>query len=164
MNIVRYGFPIGDIPKIAGKVIFLAGPTVRGNQPTLVSWRPEAVEKFKELGFDGTLILPDFADSKESDKGRRELPIWEHEGLKRADCILFWIPRTRELWGLNTNSEHHLWTWRAPNKVVYGRPDGAYRIDYNDIMWDHLLGEHGISRPIHKTLEDTIKAAIELVK
>mgnify|MGYP000961070508 CR=1 FL=1 len=32
--------------------IFLAGPTVRGNQPHLTSWRFEAIEEFKRQGFD----------------------------------------------------------------------------------------------------------------
>ncbi len=32
----------------------------------------------------------------ESDKGKDWIPVWEFNGLKKADCILFWIPRTRD--------------------------------------------------------------------
>jgi len=164
MNIMRYESSIEDVINVAGPVVFLAGPTVRGNQIHLTSWRFEAIEIFQKLEFTGTLILPEFSNRFESDKGRRDLPIWEHNGLERADCIMFWIPRTRECWGLNTNSEHHLWTWRKPTKVVYGRPEGAFRTEYNDVMWEHLLAEHGLTSPIYNKLEDTIKAAIKLVR
>ena len=161
MTIIRYETSMEEVSKMAGPIIFLAGPTVRGNQPHLTSWRIEAVETFKRLGYEGILILPEFLDRKQSDKGRRDLPVWEHNGLKNSNCIMFWIPRTKEEWGLNTNSEHHLWAWRSPSTVVYGRPDGAYRTEYNDVMWDHLIGERGFEKePIYNTLEDTVKAAI----
>lgn len=163
MNIFRYETPNEVVANIEGPVIFLAGPTVRGNQQHLgPSWRFEAIEIFEKLGFDGTLVIPEFTSKTESDKGRVELPIWEHTGLTRADCILFWICRTRELYGLNTNSEHGYWLAKAPEKLVYGRPDDAFRIQYNDIMHDRIYFELGTTRPIFNTLEDTINASIEL--
>lgn len=163
MNIFRYETPNEMVSKVEGAVIFLAGPTVRGNQVNLgPSWRFEAIEIFEKLGFDGTLVVPEFASRTESDKGRVELPIWEHNGLTRADCILFWICRTRELYGLNTNSEHGYWLAKAPEKLVYGRPEDAFRIEYNDIMHDRIYFELGTTRPIFNTLENTIKASIEL--
>ena len=153
-----------EINNFNGPVIFLAGPTVRGNQYDKLgpSWRVKACKLLKEYGFDGAVVLPEFTNPYESDKGRTELPVWEHNGLTRADCILFWLPRTRELWGLNTNSEHGFWLAKDPLKLVYGRPDDAFRIAYNDIMHNQIYHELDTTRPIYNTLEDTVKASIEL--
>ena len=162
-KIFRYENSQSEINKYNGPVIFLAGPTVRGNQYDKLgpSWRLEAIQILESQGFTGSIVLPEFTDPHESDKGRRELPLWEHNGLTRADCILFWIPRTKEQWGLNTNSEHGFWLAKDPDKLVYGRPDGAYRIDYNDIMHERIYFERGEVRAIHKTLEKTCYDAIE---
>ena len=139
--------------------IFLAGPTVRGNQTHLTSWRFEAIELFEKNGFNGSLIIPEFIVRTESDLGKGWIPIWEFEGLREADCILFWLPRTRELIGLTTNYELGYWVARERNKVVYGRPDDAYRISYPDIMWV-ADAEENESTAIYNTLEDTVKAAM----
>jgi hypothetical protein len=75
---------------------------------------------------------------------------------------MFWIPRTRELIGLTTNMEFGYWQARDPNKMVYGRPDDAYRIQYLDIMWE--AASKGIYEPIiYHTLEETVGAAINMV-
>ena len=162
MTIHRYESTQEQVRETNGPVIFLAGPTVRGNQQHLQpSWRFEAIDICKKLGFDGSLIVPEFTNIAESDKGRLDLPLWEYNGLKRADCILFWVPRTRELWGLNTNSEMSFWEAREPMKLVYSRPDNAYRIQYNDIMWNQISNEIGVKRPISNTLENGIMASIE---
>jgi len=157
MILIRYEQPTAHA-ETKGSVVFLAGPTVRGNQPHLISWRPNCVEEFSRQGFEGTLVLPEFSSRTESDKGKEWIPLWEFFWLKRADCILFWIPRTRELIGLTTNFEHGYWLAKDPDKVVYGRPDDAYRIGYNDIMWRAYRGHC----PIYHTLQDTVKASIEL--
>ena len=143
--------------------IFLAGPTVRGNQPHLISWRFEAVNLFRANGFEGNLIIPEFSDKYESDQHRYDLPIWEFEGLIKSDVIMFWIPRTRELIGLTTNHELGYWMGREREKVVYGRPDNAYRIAYLDIMWakdnENRFGQPMLTTPIYKSLEDTVRAS-----
>jgi len=169
MNVLRYETPSEDFVKYARSldtsIIFLAGPTVRGHQQHLLpSWRTEAADIFEGKGFDGTLIVPEFSDSTLSDKGRYDLPIWEYAGLKIADCIMFWIPRTRELIGLTTNFELGYWMrWRP--KVVYGRPDDAYRVDYLDILWKHDYEQfHEGSPLIHNTLSDTIDAALKVAQ
>ena len=143
--------------------VFLAGPTVRGHQPHLTSWRFEAVEEFKSQGFEGDLIIPEFTSKTESDKGKDWIPKWEYNGLKKADCILFWIPRTRELIALTTNMEFGYWQGREPQKMVYGRPDDAYRMGYLDVMWEKVASETNTYKPlIYNTMSDTIAASIEL--
>ena len=145
--------------------VFLAGPTVRGNQPHLTSWRPEAVRLFSEStqGFEGNIIIPEFSSSTESDQVRYDIPLWEFEGLRKCHVVMFWIPRTRELIGLTTNHEHGYWMGRNRDKVVYGRPKDAYRMSYLDIMWvedlkDRFGQNHGAH--IHTTLKKTVEAAI----
>lgn len=142
--------------------VFLAGCTVRGNQSHLTSWRFEAVDIFKSKNFNGNLIIPEFIDKKESDQYRYDLPVWEFFGLRKSDVIMFWIPRTRELIGLTTNFELGYWMARYRDKVIYGRPDNAYRIAYCDIMWKEDAKEKSKKYPIYNTLEKTVNASIKM--
>ena len=165
-KVLRYETPVEEIESLYNTdkpVCFLAGPTTRGNQQHLTSWRFEAIEEFNRQGFDGYLIVPEFNNRTESDKGRVELPIWEFAGLKVCDVIMFWVPRTRELLGLTTNQELGYWMARKREKLIYGRPDDAYRIQYQDIMWIEDAKDRGVyCHPIYNTLKDTIKNSIEL--
>jgi len=168
MNVLRYETPEKEFKQYTDKpIVFLAGPTVRGNQPHLTSWRFAAIEEFERQGFDGTLIVPEFVSKFESDQYRYDIPEWEFAGLKIADCIMFWIPRTRELIGLTTNWEHGYWVARDRGKIVYGRPDDAYRMNYLDIMWRADAAEsntYNIDDRIYNELSETISASITLAK
>ena len=163
-KVYRYEETEQSVNEIIGPSIFLAGPTVRGNQQHLISWRFEAIEIFRKLNFNGSLIVPEFSNNYESDKERFDLPIWEFNGLNKADIILFWIPRTRELIGLTTNFELGLWLSRDVYKVIYGRPDDAYRINYCDIMYNKLCEEKLLKPVIYNNLEELIKETILLTK
>ena len=171
---IRYETPTNFLPKLEGKTIFLAGPTVRGHQPHLTSWRFECIEMFRRLGFEGNIIIPEFESKTESDKGKEWVPLWEFTGLRRADVILFWIPRTKDLidWeaktlttgliALTTNWEHGYWVGRQQEKCVYGRPDDAYRMGYLDIMWKAAAEDAGKAvPPIHRTMEETVLGVME---
>jgi len=165
MKEIRYETPTSEVDWIQ-PTVFLAGPTVRGNQPHLTSWRFEAIRLFREKGFDGNLIIPEFVSKTESDKYRYDLPVWEFEGLTKSHVIMFWIPRTRELIGLTTNHEFGYWLGRDRHKMVYGRPDDAYRIKYLDIMWvetSKLVNRPEQNADIHNTLNETVKATIDKV-
>ena len=174
MTIIKYETPKDELHKFGSHttgrlLIFLAGPTVRGNQPHLTSWRRQAEEEFSNQGFDGNLIVPEFTDPRESDQYRYDIPEWEFEGLTLADAILFWVCRTRELIGLTTNYEFGYWTARQRSKVVYGRPNDAYRVKYTDIMWKLDATENGEITalpppPVYETLPDVVTAAINLAK
>ena len=158
---IRYETPADTIAGIKGKVIFLAGVTVRGNQQHLTSWRFACIEELNRQGFEGTVIIPEFVDKTRHDKDEW-IPLWEFEGLKRADVIMFWIPRTRELIGLTSNWELGYWIGRDYTKLVYGRPNEAFRMAYIDIMWRAAIEDQykQPAPPIHRTMEDTIAAAI----
>jgi len=165
MNEIRYEIPTDEIDTRL-QTIFLAGPTVRGHQPHLTSWRFAAVDLFKQFKFEGNLIIPEFTDKGESDQFRYDIPQWEYAGLQMAHVIMFWIPRTRELIGLTTNHEHGYWMALDRDKVVYGRPNDAYRMTYLDIMWvedaKRLAKEtgHYVPCPIYNTLEKTVRATL----
>lgn len=162
MNVIRYETPIESID-FNTTTIFLAGPTVRGNQLHLLSWRFQAIRWFEDKHFNGNLIVPEFSDRTESDKYRYDLPVWEFNGLIKSHIIMFWIPRTRELIGLTTNCEFGYWMSRDRSKVIYGRPDDAYRIHYLDIMWVEDSKRTGFSCHIYNTLEKTINAALKKI-
>ncbi len=156
MKIFRYENSQEEVNNEKGPKIFLAGPTVRGNQPHLTSWRFEAIEYFEKSNFQGSLIVPEFTSKTESDKGKKWVPLWEYNGLCHSNKILFWIPRTRELIGLTTNWELGFWMGFDLKRVVYGRPDDAFRIDYLDTMWEKMC-----NLPIYNTLESTIDATLK---
>lgn len=163
MKEIRYETPMAKVD-FALPTCFLAGPTCRGNQTHLISWRFEAIDLFKKHGFDGNLIIPEFSVPTISDKYRYDLPEWEFEGLRRSKVIMFWIPRTKELIGLTTNYELGYWTAKDRNKVVYGRPDDAYRMKYCDIMWyadGKINSPKNQDFPIYNTLEKTVLATIK---
>jgi len=169
MNEIRYETPIEQID-FSQPTIFLAGPTVRGHQTHLLpSWRFLAASRFNNKGFKGNLIIPEFTDIKESDKYRYDLPVWEFNGLTKSHVIMFWIPRTKDLIGLTTNHELGYWMARDRIKVVYGRPDDAYRIAYTDIMWvedaKRRSKEIKVSFPcpIYNALYKTIDASLEKI-
>ena len=162
MNEIRYETFHKDVNYIL-PTIFLAGPTERSNQPHLTSWRFEAIEMFKESGFCGNLIIPEFTSNVESAQHMYDLPIWEFEGLRRCHAIMFWIPRTRELIGLTTNHELGYWMGRERDKVVYGRPSYAYRIAYLDTMWVEDCRDRfdkNAEADIYTTLQKTVNASI----
>jgi len=168
MKVLKYDTSIEEVKQACwdSPTVFLAGPTVRGNQPHLTSWRIEAVKLFKEKGFRGNLIVPEFPRPSDSDQSRYDLPVWEFNSLVDCDVIMFWVPRTRELIALTTNHELGLWMAQDRRKVVYGRPNDAYRISYLDVMWvEHYRRFYGKpvgdSVAIHTTLSKTIDAVLQ---
>lgn len=159
MKEIRYETKINSV-EFNVPTIFLAGPSVRSDQPHLTSWRFEAIEIFKRKKFNGNLIIPEFSEKSECDKYINDLIFWEFSGLTNSQVIMFWIPRTKELIGLTTNFEFGYWVARDRSKIVYGRPDNSYRNDYLDIMWmeDAKMGRDKC--PIYNTLDETIQASL----
>lgn len=169
MRTYRYESQMSEIKKDrANGVIFLAGPTVRGHQQHLQpSWRFEATRLIDDTGYDGSVIIPEFNNISESDQHRNELPRWEMEGMTLADVIMFWVPRTKELIALTTNFELGYWLARDRAKVLYGRPDGAYRTDYLDNIWEYDLEICQSVFPVTKIfneLGDLVNATVQEVK
>lgn len=115
---------------LSGMSIFLAGPTPRSQD--VKSWRTDAVSMLKELGFTGTLFLPEMRDNGDNNNYDFELQReWEEKNLNRCDVIVFWIPRDlKTMPAFTTNIEWGFWTAKKPEKLVLGIPESAPMSDY----------------------------------
>jgi 8-oxo-dGTP pyrophosphatase MutT (NUDIX family) len=152
-------------PSHVTKTIFLAGPTPRANPDGKIglSWRPEAIRILQGLGYDGHVFVPEPLDHSKWVDGYEDQIEWEEEGLNRADCIVFWVPRDMTgskyygcpMPGLTTNDE---WgTWKDSGKVVWGDPGVADHVGYQR-YYARKLGVPGGG-----DLKDTLQKAIAMV-
>jgi hypothetical protein len=131
--------------------VFLAGPTPRARN--VPSWRPRALEIYKQLGYQGQLIVPehetwtgkaDYIDQVE----------WENTGTEGCKCFLVWVPRDLETMpAFTTNVEFGRYV--ASGKMVYGRPDDAPKNRYLDWLYKKFN-----STPIYNNLEDLVKSSL----
>lgn len=153
MNVVYWLEPY---PTTCEKSIFLAGPTAR--QGECPSWRDEALELFERLGWDGTIFIPEPRPGLTWPEKYQHDPVvdWEIEGLNRADCILFWVPRSPDkLPGFTTNIE---WgEFFKTGRAVLGCPDEAIRMNYMKYRGSQY------QVPFADSLLGTIQNAISLV-
>jgi hypothetical protein len=141
----------GEAVNIWHPTIFLAGPAPR--RAEVQSWRPEAVEALRGLGFLGTVLVPEPRDwsAKFSYLDQVE---WEYKGLESCSVIAFWVPRdVQTLPGFTTNVEFGRYV--GSGRCVYGRPENAPHTKYLDWLYTKLTG----SLP-EATLLDTMRAAM----
>jgi hypothetical protein len=141
--------------QIHGPSLFLCGPTPR--TPGVRSWRAAAIDILDDIGFDGTVLVPerrdwgaicDYSDQVE----------WEFAGLEQADALVFWVPRDGEsLPGFTTNVEFGRYV--GSGRVVYGRPDGRPHNRYLDWLYQKLTGRAPLS-----TLEETLRTGVALAR
>lgn len=133
--------------------LFLAGPTPRNK--TVVSCRNQALEILEKLEYHGAVFVPEPRTGPFPDYITQIS--WEEEHLKKADLILFWIPRDMNtLPGLTTNIE---WgRWESSGKVVLGYPSESDHMRYIA----HYAEKYKV--PTFSTLEDTLGKAVALLK
>lgn len=138
------------LPNKVTKTLFLAGPSPRDKET--ISWRNEAIKILKDLNYDGTVFIPEPSTGVYPDyDGQID---WELAAMKRADVILFWIPRElNKLPGFTTNVEFGFWI--DSGKVVVGFPKDAEKVRY----LDELAKRSSVK--CHSTLKDTINQALE---
>ena len=146
-----------ELPKIQNTAIFLAGPTPR--EPTERTWRTDALDFLKKVGFTGEVFVPENRDPTQAwENGSfsyKEQVDWEEKALNRADVIVFWIPREMgKMPGLTTNDEFGYWKSQDPMKLVLGAPPDAQKIAYQKHWADSL------NIPFRTTLEDTLLTAL----
>jgi len=123
--------------------VFLAGPTPR--DPSVPSWRPEAIQLFSDMKFDGSLYIPEPQDGKFSHDYEDQAE-WEHLGLSNAGVVMFWVPRdiAGGMPAFTTNVEFG-WMVRMAyeegqsERVFYGRPDVAEKCQYLDWLYRHYM-------------------------
>jgi 8-oxo-dGTP pyrophosphatase MutT (NUDIX family) len=148
-------YALEDFPDPVTKSMFLAGPTPRGDGK---SWRAEAIEYLKGIGYSGHVFIPEPRDGAWAEDYIDQVE-WEDNGLNRADVIVFWVPRdlTGETYGckmaaLTTNDE---WgDWKNSGKVVFGAPSWAEHVRYQQ----HYAKELGV--PLADSLEGTLQNAV----
>lgn len=141
--------------------IFLAGPTSRVDTYNK-SWRKEASEILKCLGFDGVVYVPEYKGEVFNKARLKEQVYWERDALEIAGCIVFWIPRDMKngIPALTTNAEFGTYVQRKPSQISFGYPENA------DDMWylSWLYNLYLPNRTIYHNLEDTLKNAMEILK
>lgn len=134
--------------------LFLAGPTPRSQD--VKSWRPAALRALSQLGFDGTVLVPEGSDGEFHGDYLGQID-WETEGLEGAACILFWLPRRfPDMPGLVSNDEWGF--WKASGKVVFGAPPDAEKVKYQILY----CTRHNI--PCSSTLYETCSSALQLLR
>jgi len=120
---------------IQGKSVFLAGPTPRSKD--VIGWRKDIIKCFGDEGFEGTILLPEFEDLEDFTKNfayDKQIE-WEHEAMKIADIVLFWIPRELpDMPAFTTNTEFGYWLAKNPSKIKLGIPNFAVKCDYIKYM------------------------------
>jgi len=125
----------GDM-KVEGNSIFLAGPTPRSVE--VMPWRPVAIDILQDLGFKGTVFVPERKDWSVKFNYDDQVQ-WELNCLELASCIAFWVPRhLNDMLGLTTNVEFGLYI--RSGKVVYGRPKNAPHTRYLDCLYEKWCG------------------------
>ena len=152
MNVVYSRQPLPDVIE---KSIFLAGPTPRSAD--FPSWRPEALKILEELGYDGTIFVPEEGDGGALEEYDKDHQIaWETEMLGLADCVVFWVPRDlKDMPAFTTNIEWGI--WMRSGKVVFGAPKGSPKMNY----FNWTARKYGI--PSRLTLRETLAYAVEAV-
>ncbi|NLL44406.1 MAG: hypothetical protein GX247_01905 [Mollicutes bacterium] len=123
------------------------------------SWRIEAIEKIKKIGFDGIVYIPEY----EGFQGRADYvnqAMWEREALTEATVIMFWIPRKiPNMPAFTTNVEFGYWIHTG--KIIYGRPDDAEKIKYLDWLYKLEYGKEPINN-LDLLLKESIRLCNEL--
>lgn len=118
----------------------------------------------ERAGYDGHVFVPEPYDETWAEEYGDQVE-WEAEGLERADCILFWVPRDVHgvipegsgvpMPAFTTNDE---WgQWKASGKVVWGAPPWAEHIRYQK----YYAGKLDVPRA--SSLEETVHQALSLI-
>lgn len=148
---IRYS--LSELPKKISKSIFLMGPTPRDKN--VPSWRPEALQILKQLGYNGTVYVPEYEDGpKDKNFSHSDQIKWERLVMQSVDTIMAWVPRDLDtLPAFTTNVEFGLYC--DSNRLIFGHPPEAHKMEYLDWMAE----DKKIN--IHDNLKDLCKEAVE---
>jgi hypothetical protein len=145
------------LPDRWAKSVFLAGPTPR--DASTPSWRPEALRILEALGYDGVVFIPEDRDHNGcaiTPENYEPQIQWEHDALRHADVIVFWVARDlKDMPAFTTNIE---WGEQFDSgRVALGYPKETPKMGYfrTKAKW------HGV--PIAYTLEDTLTRALSMI-
>ena len=154
--------------------IFLAGPTPRASLPLRYkvgdaehtkpypSWRPEALGCLREVGFNGTVFVPEALDGTWNENYDAQVE-WELEALFGCEVPLFWLGfKFPEMPGLTTRTEFGM-VLSQKHYMVVGIPRWAERVSYQrhltkhrkDYTFSTLLGACACAARICKDIIET---------
>ncbi|MDO4282649.1 MAG: nucleoside 2-deoxyribosyltransferase domain-containing protein [Clostridia bacterium] len=135
------------------KSIFLAGPLPRKKE--IKNWKDDVLKYLKELKYDGVVYIPE-KRNHQIIEGDADQTNWEMEAMNHSKVLLFWIPRSfPDMLGLTTNVEFGIWL--SSGKILYGRPDDAYMIEYLDLVYDKYYHK----KP-YNNLFELVKEAVKI--
>lgn len=151
-----------EMPEKFSKSLFLAGPTPR-NKEEQESWRSDALEILRDIGYDGVVFVPEGRDGKFKLDYDDQVG-WEEKYLNVADCIVFWVPRDLEpdskghpkMAAFTTNVEFG--AWADSGKIVFGAPPQATKNGY----LKHYAEEY--KAPTAESLTETLQNALEMLE
>ena len=86
-------YALDNLPERVESTLFLAGPTPRG--PDTPSWRPGALRILEDLGYGGTVLVPEDRSGRWR-HGYDDQVDWECSMRRAADIVAFWVPRDLE--------------------------------------------------------------------
>jgi len=139
------------------KSLFLVGPTPRNYETP--SWRPKAIEILEQAGYDGTVCVAEPATGERYPDYDDQVA-WEFACLENCQLIVAWVPREMQhMPALTTNVEFGFWMGKAPQKVLYGRPDSAPHTKYLDTLYR----KHNGGEPF-ADLELLLRKAVEVLR
>ena len=139
-----------SFPHSFHKSLYLAGPTPR--DPTVSSWRPQALRLLESLAYDGVVFVPESQEGQRSGDDDQHMD-WKLEAMRRADILLFWVPAEKNtLPAYTTYVEFGLQVHSG--KVIFGTPRDADKTRY----MAKLAKKYRIAS--HDTLEETVQAAL----
>ena len=133
--------------------IFLAGPCPRINYED--DWRWEALEYLDSIEFDGIVVSPTnrhYAEMTDVENAHRNQTHWERIAMYRASAIVFWVPRSKEHPGLNTNVEFG--EWYKKKGIFFGYPENAEHMQYLKDKFEEQCGfpAHYLRMLLHNTV------------
>lgn len=150
--------------------IFLAGPTPRDEFTP--SWRPEALRILKELGFTGTVFIPEARGGGWANDYDTQV-VWEWTALAASSAVVFWVPRElSHMPAFTTNVELGFIAALRGSRIAFGAPEDAPKNRYlqslvNQSALFHGLfgtGENTFAPPCASTLKETLHNALSIAK
>lgn len=143
MNVVHSDQPV-DVSRPS---IFLAGPTPRS--PDVKSWRPEALDLLRNLGFGGTVLVPERRDGWTRGDYLDQVE-WEFAALEGCTVIAFRVPRDpATLPGFTTNVEFGRYVGSGAVRLRKARGYPAHAVPRLAVREVHrqATGEHAVGHP-----------------
>ena len=138
------------------KSIFLAGPTLRNNSFDN-SWRKDACEILKNLGFDGIVYIPEFQKEDNPMDFMNQVE-WERDGLSNANIILFYVPRKfPELPGFTTNVEFGMYLAKRPHNVLLCCPPNSEKNRYLEWLYLREVPNGTLYTNLNTVLKDIVE-------